>query len=133
MAFLYEKIDILRENGYISNMPSYIPSNLNPREFITSDSYLGNIKMEIRSQYDEPPIAILSSAVAIVIEKIAATISSIEEEYEGTKDFRAVNIRDIFHDKAVNYTNIVDGGIGTSQNDATVPDSIELQIVNASA
>ncbi len=27
--------------------------------------------MEIRSQYDEPPIAILSSAVAIVIEKIA--------------------------------------------------------------
>ena len=30
MAFLYEKIDILRENGYISNMPSYIPSNLNP-------------------------------------------------------------------------------------------------------
>ena len=29
MAFLYEKIDVLRENGYISNIPSYIPTNLN--------------------------------------------------------------------------------------------------------
>ena len=113
-----------------TTLKSRFPNLKSTREFITSDSYLGNIKMEIRSQYDEPPIAILSSAVAIVIEKIAATISSIEEEYEGTKDFRAVNIRDIFHDKAVNYTNIVDGGIGTSQNDATVPDAMRINLMD---
>ena len=113
-----------------NTLKSRFPNLKSTREFITSDSYLGNIKMEIRSQYDEPPIAILSSAVAIVIEKIAATISSIEEEYEGTKDFRAVNIRDIFHDKAVNYTNIVDGGIGTSQNDATVPDAMRINLMD---
>ena len=113
-----------------NTLKSRFPNLKSTREFITSDSYLGNIKIEIRSQYDEPPIAILSSAVAIVIEKIAAIISSIEEEYEGTKDFRAVNIRDIFHDKAVNYTNIVEGGIGTSQNDATVPDAMRINLMD---
>lgn len=113
-----------------NTLKSRFPNLKSTREFITSDTYLGNIKMEIRSQYDEPPIAILSAAVAIVIEKIAAIISSIEEEYEGTKDFRAVNIRDIFHDKAVNYTNSVDGGIGTSQNDATVPDVMRINLMD---
>ena len=52
-----------------NTLKSRFPNLKSTREFITSDSYLGNIKMEIRSQYDEPPIAILSSAVAIVIEK----------------------------------------------------------------
>lgn len=31
MAFLYEKIDVLRENGYTADIPPYIPENLNPR------------------------------------------------------------------------------------------------------
>ena len=31
MAFLYEKIDVLRENGYTAAIPPYIPENLNPR------------------------------------------------------------------------------------------------------
>ena len=39
---------------------------------------------------------IIGSAVTAVITKIATSISAIEEEYEGTKEFRAVNIRDIF-------------------------------------
>lgn len=30
MAFLYEKIGVLRERGYTSDVPSYIPVNLNP-------------------------------------------------------------------------------------------------------
>ena len=30
MTFLHEKIDVLRENGYICDVPSYIPENLNP-------------------------------------------------------------------------------------------------------
>ena len=30
MAFLYEKIEVLRENGFIRNMPNYISENLNP-------------------------------------------------------------------------------------------------------
>ena len=30
MAFLYEKMDVLRENGYAAELPAYIPENLNP-------------------------------------------------------------------------------------------------------
>ena len=30
MAFLYEKIDALREYGSSATLPSYIPENLNP-------------------------------------------------------------------------------------------------------
>lgn len=29
MAFLYEKMDVLRENGYTAELPAYIPENLN--------------------------------------------------------------------------------------------------------
>ncbi len=109
-----------------STLKSRFPNLKSTREFITSTNYLGDIKIEIRSKYDEPSVAILSTAVTSVLTKIAASISAIEEEYEGTKDFRAVNIHDVFRDKAVNYTNIVDGGIGVSQNDVTVP--VEMRI-----
>ena len=30
MAFLYEKMDVLRENGYTVELPAFIPENLNP-------------------------------------------------------------------------------------------------------
>lgn len=111
-----------------NTLKSRFPNLKSTREFIASTNYLGDIKIEIRSKYDEPSVAILSTAVTSVLTKIAASISAIEEEYEGTKDFRAVNIHDIFRDKAVNYTNIVDGGIGVSQNDVTVPSTMRIDL-----
>lgn len=111
-----------------NSLKSRFPNLKSTREFITSTNYLGDIKIEIRSKYDEPSVAILSTAVTSVLTKVAASISAIEEEYEGTKEFRAVNIHDIFRDKAVNYTNIVDGGIGVSQNDATVPATMRIDL-----
>ena len=111
-----------------NTLKSRFPNLKSTREFITSGRYLGNIKIDIRSKYDVPSVTILSTAVTSVLTKIAASISAIEEEYEGTKDFRAVNIHDVFRDKAVNYTNIVDGGIGVSQNDATVPDTMRIDL-----
>lgn len=111
-----------------NTLKSRFPNLKSTREFITSTNYLGDIKIEIRSKYDEPSVAILSTAVTSVLTKIAASISAIEEEYEGTKEFHAVNIHDIFRDKAVNYTNIVDGGIGVSQNDATVPATMRIDL-----
>lgn len=111
-----------------NTLKSRFPNLKSTREFITSGSYLGNIKIDIRSKYDVPLVTILSTVVTSVLTKIAASISTIEEEYEGTKDFRAVNIHDVFRDKAVNYTNIVDGGIGVSQNDDTVPDTMRIDL-----
>lgn len=112
-----------------NTLKSRFPNLKSTREFIMSANYLGNIKIEIRSKYDEPSVNILSMAVTSVLTKVAASISAIEEEYEGTKNFRAVNIQDVFRDKAVNYTNIVDGGIGVSQNDSTVSDTMRINLM----
>ncbi len=111
-----------------NTLKSRFPNLKSTREFITSDSYLGGIKIEIRSKYEEPPVDILSSAVDRVIDKIATSISSINEEYEGTKEFRAVNVCDVFRDKAVNFSSIIDGGSGVSQNDSTVPSAIRINL-----
>lgn len=111
-----------------NTLKSRFPNLKSTREFITSADYLGNIKIEIRSKYEEPPIAVLRTAVVSVITKIATSISTIEEEYEGTKEFCAVNIRDVFKNKTVNYTDIKDGGLGVSQNDTTVPADIRIDL-----
>lgn len=120
---------LVKEPVYkFNSLKSRFPNLKSTREFITSSNYLGDIKIEIRSKYDEPTVPILFSAVNIVLTKIAASISAIEEEYEGTENFRAVNVRDIFCNKAVNYTNIVDGGKGVSQNDTTVPTAMRIDL-----
>lgn len=111
-----------------NTLKSRFPNLKSTREFITSADYLGNIKIEIRSKYEEPPIAVLGTAVVSVITKIATSISAIEEEYEGTKEFCAVNVRDVFKNKIVNYTDIKDGGLGVSQNDTTVPAAIRINL-----
>lgn len=106
------------------------PNLKSTREFITDSNYLGAIKIEIRSQYEQPPFPVIQVAVTKVVEKIASSFSAIEEQYEGTKEFHAVGIKDVFKDKAVNYTTIVDGGIGRSQNDSTVPSEFRFDLAN---
>lgn len=113
-----------------NTLKSRFPNLKSTREFIMDENYLGHIKLKIRSKYEEPPIAILCAVVTSVVAKIASSISAIEDEYEGTKEFRAVNIHKVFRDKAVNYTNIVDGGIGVSQNDITVPSPMRIDLKN---
>ena len=90
------------------------------REFITSENYLGNIRIDIRSRYEAPTMAVLNTAAGIVLGKIAEKLSAIEESYEGTKEFTARRIHEVFSDKTVNYTDPHDGGVGISQNDASV-------------
>lgn len=111
-----------------NSLKNRYPNLKSTREFITDGNYLGNIKIEIRSKYEIPPVDVLSNAVSSVLSKISSSIAAIEEEYEGTYNFRAVNIRDVFKDKTVNYTDIKDGGIGVSQNDITVPVDIRIDL-----
>lgn len=112
-----------------NTLKSRFPNLTSSREFITTESYLGEIKIDIRSKYEEPPISILSIAISSVLNKIATSISNIEEEYEGTNEFKAKNIRDIFREKTVNYTTPHDGGVGISQNDSTVPSDIRIDLL----
>lgn len=123
-------------NKALARLPVYkfntlkhrFPNLKSTREFVTSADYLGNIKIDIRSKYEEPPVMVLGSAVISVITQIATSISAIEEEYEGTKEFHAVNIHDVFKNKTVNYTDIKDGGLGMSQNDTTVSATMRIDL-----
>ena len=115
-------------NKALSRFPVYrfnalkyrFPNLRSTREFITDSNYLGNIKVAIKSKYDKPPVNVLSTAVYQVLEEVSTSISEIEETYEGTREFRAVNIRDVFKDKSINVEEVL-GGKGVSQNDASVP------------
>lgn len=113
-----------------NSLKSRFPNLKSTREFITSADYLGDIKIEIRSQYDEPPVNILFLAVLNATNKIATSIAAIEEEYEGTKEFHAYDIKDVFSNKKVHFTEIVDGGLGVSQNDVTVPNDMRIDLKN---
>ena len=98
------------------------------RELITDSKYLGRIKLDITSRYEEPAPSILYAACLNMLGKVSDSVSKIEETYEGTKEFRAENIRDIFKNKKCNYTVMHDGGIGYSQNDSTVNVGIRLDL-----
>ena len=111
-------------------LKSKYPNIKSTREFVTSGNYLGDIAVEIHSKFKEPSISILNAAVTNVISKIGAAISGIKEEFEGTKEFTAHNVRDIFKNKSVNYTKVVDDSVGMSQNDSSISAEIRLDLEN---
>lgn len=103
------------------------PNLKSTRQFIFDGRYLGNIKIEIKSKYIDPPVSILASAVENVLEKIEKYISGIEEEYEGSRLFKPLYIRDVFGDKTVNVE-IVEGGKGVSQADVSVEAAMRIDL-----
>lgn len=118
------KYDVFKFN----RLKSYFPQLKSINQFIFDDKYLGNVKIDITSRYEDPSPAILYVACVNVLKKIATSISNIEETYEGSKTFMAKYIREVFKDKRVNCTNPTDGGLGVSQNDNTVPMAWKLDL-----
>ncbi len=98
------------------------------RQFITDSNYLGNIQINITTHDEHPKPAIMYEVCAIVLGKIALSISGIDEAYEGSNNFEAKFIHDVFKDKRLNYTDPHEGGIGISQNDSTVPPACKLDL-----
>lgn len=102
-------------------LKSYFPNLKSTKEFIYDKNYLGYIRLYITSKYERPTTDILYSACVKVFRKIAESISGIEETYEGSSEFTAQYIHDIFKNKRCNYIDPHDGGVGVSQNDNSVP------------
>lgn len=107
---------------------SYFPNLKSTREFIEDPNYMGGIKIEIVSAFEKPSPAILFAACTNILGKVAESVSEIEEIYEGTKEFKAEHIHDVFKNKRCNYTVVHDGGIGFSQNDSTVPTAWKIDL-----
>lgn len=111
-----------------STLKSYFPNITSTRQFITADEYLGSVRIDIQSKDEQPAMETLYAAVFYILGKIAGSISGIEETYIGTKEFRARNVRDVFRNKTVNYTDPHDGGIGISQNDPSVRNDWKIDL-----
>ena len=109
-------------------LKSYFPNLKSTKEFVTSKEYLGQIRIDIASKFETPTPEVLYNACIYVLGKIANNISSIEETYEGTNEFTAQYIHDVFKNKRCNYTEPKDGGIGFSQNDYTVDMAYRLDL-----
>lgn len=115
------KFNILRQ---------YFPNLKSTDEFIRDPAYLGDIKIDIVSKYENPSSVLLLKACANVLGKIADYITGIEETYVGTKTFTPVKISDVFKNKKCNYTDPHAGGVGVSQNDASVPIDWKIDLSN---
>lgn len=102
-------------------LKSYFPNLKSTKEFVYDKNYLGYIRLHITSKYETPTADILYSACVKALGKIAESISGIEETYEGSSEFTAQYIHDIFKNKRCNYIDPHDGGVGISQNDNSVP------------
>ena len=111
-----------------NTLRSYFPNVSSTRQFITDNEYLGGVRIEIQSKDEQPTMETLYAAVFYVLGKIAGSINGIEETYRGTTDFRARKIRDVFHNKTVNYTEPHNGGIGISQNDSSVKSEWKIDL-----
>ena len=111
-----------------NTLKSYFPNLKSTREFITSPNYLGAIKIEITSKYETPTPSILFSACVNVLGKVAESVSDIEITYVGTTEFKPTRISEMFKNKKCNYTIVHDGGLGYSQNDASVPNGWKIDL-----
>ena len=95
------------------------PNLKSTREFITSDNYMGNITIDIRTGRNELTNEILYKAVLKVASKLATYIDGIGMRYEGTHDFDSKPINSIFSNKTVNYGSVVINGKGEAQKNSS--------------
>lgn len=115
---------IQRLNFYeFDNLKRYLPQLRSVNEFISSERYLGKIKLEVSGLPEQienlTPDEKLDAATQI-LDTIAEVIASDKVEFKGTKLFKPYMLKDTFTDKTLNF--MLDEGddkeFGRSMNDA---------------
>ncbi len=88
------------------NLKWYLPNLLSVNEFITSDRYLGKIRLEVSGLPEQignlTPDQKLDAATQI-LDSIAGMIASDIVEFKGTKQFTPFMIKETFTDKTLNF------------------------------
>lgn len=102
------RFDILKEK---------YPTLKTMKEFLTSDEFLGNSRIEITYAQEELSGRILFSAAKDALVKVASHIMSIKPEYIGSKEFEPKQLKTVLRDKKISLEFIdKNGGKGASQN-----------------
>lgn len=109
-------------------LKNHFPNLKSTREFITNESYLGEVKIDLKTGEENPSPELWHKACIKVLGIIADEISAIQETYEGTKEFTAKNVKDVIKNKRCLYSEVHEGGIGYSQNDLSVKEENRLDL-----
>lgn len=111
-----------------NSLKSYFPNLESIEEFVTSNSYLGSVKIVLKylDQYNNKNI---KDALVYVFNKLISKITIMDEVYSGTKEFESVNFRDIFKDKVINISNPNIDSVGISQAQV-LDDEYKLDLSN---
>lgn len=115
------RFDILKEK---------YPILTSKKEFLTSEDFLGNSKIEITYASDMLSGKDIYLAVKYALTKVASHILSLKPEYVGSKEFVPKRLKDILKDKTI-YLEKIDrnGGRGDSQNNC-MNDEYRLNLQN---
>lgn len=108
----------------------HFPNLHSSREFLLSDDYLGNISIAITSKFKKEQITteILCTAAQMLMKEIAVYVSGITIEYYGTKEFFGKQLKEVIHDRIMNFTNPRGDGYGISQKSMNVAADIRLDL-----
>ncbi|RIY31200.1 type III restriction endonuclease subunit R, partial [Psittacicella melopsittaci] len=108
------RFDILQEK---------YPHLTSKKEFLTSENYLGNCRIEITYFNQSLLGKDIFLAVKQVLNEISSHILSLKPQYEGTHEFEAKRINEVLKDKTIQVEKIdSNGGKGASQNDCDIID-----------
>lgn len=109
----YCKFSVLRFNI----LKQYFPNLKSINEFLTSDNYLGKIKISINSIYTEPTVDMIFESVVKLFNSIKDRLLRYEEVYEGTTSFSSKKFNEVFKDKTCNISIVNNDSVGVSQNE----------------
>lgn len=135
-TFQYEfkKIPLNISEGAMSNfevlkfntLKSYFPNLKSKKEFLQSENYLGNIRLQIESPYEKLHAKDFYDGTMKILKEISSHLQKIDTEYEGTKEFYAKRIYEVLKDKKIYIDNPHGDGIGVSQAMIANEDSMDL-------
>lgn len=107
-----------------NNLKAFLPNVSSIHEFITSDNYLGKIKLEIEGTEEKLnsllPEEKRQLAINVLI-KISESLQSDKIEYQGTEEFKSCPLLKVFKDKTLNIF-VNEGGVqeyGVAQSQTT--------------
>lgn len=90
-----------------NNLQYYFPNLKSISEFINSENYLANVKIEINGPEDlvqNPPKESQLKSVMKILQEIAEVLPKGMNDYAGSKIFTASNISYVFKEKTLNYS-----------------------------
>jgi type III restriction enzyme len=106
------------------NLKSFLPNVTSIKEFITSQKYLGKIKIEVEGAEENLNNLTSDDKLKIasqILQTISETLQSDKVEYKGTEEFISHEISSIFKDKKLNIV-VSDSGdqeYGVAQSQTT--------------